>query len=114
MRAHDWTDVWNFFLDWMSHQTIPIQIAIGLGAAFVAVMALEGVRASFFPKRILESAALRNAGALQMSADFAPQEIPQAAWSDEPAAAPPVTVNSETARRSSPPQMRILGQRKPS
>jgi hypothetical protein len=114
MRAHDWTDVWNFFLDWMSHQTVPIQIAIGLGAAFVAVMALEGVRASFFPKRILESAALRNAGALQMSADFTPQEIPHAAWSDEPAAAPPVTVNSETARRSSPPQMRILGQRKPS
>lgn len=114
MRAHDWTDVWTLFLDWMSHQTIPIQIAIGLGAAFVAVMALEGIRASFFPKRILESAALRNAGALQTPAGFTPQEIPQAAWTDEPVVTPPVTVNSETARRSSPPQMRILGQRKPS
>jgi hypothetical protein len=115
MRAHDWTDVWNLFLDWMSHQTVPAQIAIGLGTAFIAVMAVEGVRASFFPKRILKSVALRNAEpAPTRSASIAPQEESHAIWSEVPVNAAPVTVNAEAVRRSGPQRLRVNGPRKPS
>src|ERR1700748_2461852 len=93
MRAHDWKDVWTLFLDWMSHQTIPIQIAIGLGAAFVAVMALEGLRASFFPKRILESAVLRRALPMPVKS-AAPLEAPDTNWNENEAQPLPLTVNS--------------------
>jgi hypothetical protein len=115
MRAHDWTDVWNLFLNWMSHQNIPAQIAIGLGAAFIAVMAVEGIRASFFPKRIVESVALRNAAPPPArSASIMPQEEPGAVWSEAPVAAAPVTVNAEAVRRSGPQRLRVNGPRKPS
>ncbi|MGA7713801.1 MAG: hypothetical protein WCA81_18045 [Rhizomicrobium sp.] len=49
MSHAGWGDVWNLALTVVRAQTVPIQILIGLSAAFVAVMALEGLRASFMP-----------------------------------------------------------------
>jgi hypothetical protein len=128
MSSHNWSDVWKLFLDLLSHESVVIQIASGLGAAFVAVMALEGIRASFFPKRILEGAALRSAAPPVAAAPVAPpppeeeekeEDMRAALWSDapEPAAYSPlprITVNSDIARRSSPRHLRVIGARKPS
>jgi hypothetical protein len=49
MSHAGWGDVWNLTLAVVSAQTIPVQILIGLSAAFLAVMVLEGLRASFMP-----------------------------------------------------------------
>jgi hypothetical protein len=131
MSSHSWSDVWKLFLDLLSHESVAIQIAMGLGAAFVAVMALEGIRASFFPKRILEGAALRNAAPPAAAAPIAvvaepiaappspEQDMRAALWSDAPepviySPLPRITVNSDTARRSSPRRLRVIGARKPS
>jgi hypothetical protein len=130
MSSHSWTDVWKLFLEKMSGESIVMQIAIGLGVALVAVMVLEGLRASFFPKRILEAVALRNAAAPLAPTPSAPpamdvkQEDMRAAWMApvQPAYAQSlayarqarITVNPQTYRRSSPQQLRIIGQRKPS
>ena len=123
MSSHNWSDVWKLFLDLLSHESIAIQIAVVLGAAFVAVMALEGIRASFFPKRILEGAALRSAAPPVAAAPIAPpppeEDMRAALWSDAPepvaySPLPRITVNSDTARRSSPRRLRVIGARKPS
>jgi hypothetical protein len=131
MSSHSWTDVWKVFLDVVSHETIVMQIAIVLGAAFAAVMTLEGIRASFFPKRIADAVTLRNAvpapqpalapapaPQTTLSAVPVPQEDMRAAWVAPPepvAYTPPrAMVNAEYARRSSPRRMRVIGQRKPS
>jgi hypothetical protein len=131
MSSHSWLDVWKVFLDVVSREGIAMQIAIVLGTAFVAVMALEGIRASFFPKRIAESVALREAAPppqptlsaappLPMPAAPAQQDEIRAAWTASPEplvyTPPPqhVTVNADCARRSSPRRMRVIGQRKPS
>ena len=120
MSSHSWADVWKVFLDMLSRESIAMQIAIGLGVAFFAVMALEGIRASFFPKRILARVALREAATLPPSVSAAPvpQEDIRAAWTApvEPMtyAPPRLTVNSSHVRRSSPQRMRVIGQRKPS
>jgi hypothetical protein len=124
-------DVWKLFLELLSHENIGVQIATGLGAAFVAVMVLEGIRASFFPKRILEGAALRSpappvpsspAAATPLSVVAPVQEVEdmRAAWTPEPAPEPVLytplpraTVNADLKRRSSPRRMRVIGQRKP-
>ncbi len=50
MQAN-WGDVWNLGLSVFAHQNIEVQILIGLGIAFGAVMILEGLRANFFPRR---------------------------------------------------------------
>jgi hypothetical protein len=123
MGSHSWTDVWKLFLDLLSRENIAMQIAIGLGAAFLAVMALEGIRASFFPKRIVESAALRSvapsaASAAAPSASSPPKDDMRAAWNlpQEPVAYMPLprnTVNADQARRSTPQPLRVIGARKP-
>ncbi len=126
MSSHSWLDVWKLFLDLLSRENTAVQIAIGLGAAFVAVMALEGIRASFFPKRILESAALRGAApppppALSVVPQEQGEDMRAAAWNPAPEVEPifytplpPATVNTGFARRSGPAQLRIIGARKPS
>jgi hypothetical protein len=129
MSAHNWTDVWKLFLDTLSRENIAMQIGVGLGAAFFAVMALEGVRASFFPKRIAEAVALRNVQPVPVTLAPPPQEVafpaPEqdmraAAWPAAPqqpvgySLLPRITVNADTSRRSSPRPLRVIGARKPS
>jgi hypothetical protein len=67
MRTHSWLDVWNLFLEVISHESIPVQIFSGLAVALIGVMALEGLRASFFPKRIADGVALRRPAPLPPS-----------------------------------------------
>jgi hypothetical protein len=126
MSSHSWTDVWKLFLDLLSRESVAIQIAAGLGAAFVAVMTLEGLRASFFPKRIADGATLRNAQSpaapafSEPSQSASPEEDMRAAARNpepEPISHIPLprfAVNADTSRRSSPRLMRVIGQRKPS
>lgn len=126
MSSHSWLDVWNLFLELLSRQSIAAQIAAGLGAAFVAVMTLEGLRASFFPKRILKGLALRDAvpAPPACAAPAAEEADIRTAWTpvDVPAFPPAAPanpllrppVNAAFVRRSSPRRMRIIGQRKPS
>lgn len=51
MRDASFADVWKLMLSVFSHEPVFVQVAIGLGAALVAVMCLEGFYASFFPRR---------------------------------------------------------------
>jgi hypothetical protein len=51
MSRAGWIDVWNSALAAIAAEPVWFQIAIALGAAFAAVMCLEGIRASFFPRR---------------------------------------------------------------
>jgi hypothetical protein len=129
MSSHSWLDVWKLFLDVVSRESIAMQIAAGLGAAFVAVMTLEGIRASFFPKRIVEAVKLRSAApapqptlsAAPLSPPVQEEDMRAAVWSPVPeletivrTPQPRATVNVEYGRRSSPRRMRVIGQRKPS
>jgi len=47
----DWRDIGVRISELVAKEPTYIQIAIGLAAAFTALMILEGLRASFFPKR---------------------------------------------------------------
>lgn len=47
----NWSDVWKLGLSVFAHQRIEVQILLGLLAAFLAIMVLEGLRASFFIRR---------------------------------------------------------------
>ena len=118
MRTQTWTDVWNLFLDVIARESVPVQIFAGLAVAFIAVMALEGLRASFFPKQIADGAALRRPEPL-------PQREQPSAFTETPTViepaleyvAPPMltAVNSggdTSRRRSSPRALRVA--RKPS
>jgi len=49
MSHAGWGDIWNLGLALVRAQPVHIQILIGLGVAFLAVMVLEGLRASFLP-----------------------------------------------------------------
>ena len=51
MSRAGWIDVWNSALVAIAAEPIWFQIAIALGAAFAVVMCLEGIHASFFPRR---------------------------------------------------------------
>jgi hypothetical protein len=51
MSTAGWVDVWNLAVTVTGNEPVPVKILIGLGAAFVAVMFLEGVHASFLPTR---------------------------------------------------------------
>jgi hypothetical protein len=133
MSSHSWLDIWKLFLDVLSHEAIAMQIAVGLGTAFFAVMALEGIRASFFPKRIAERVALRAAAvpvAVQEEAAAPQIEQPDiraaAVQVENPApvqtvyerparlaSGPAFTVNPGLSRRSSPQRLRVIGQQKP-
>jgi len=55
MQAASWSDVWHLGLTVFAHQRIELQILIGLGAAFSALMVIEGLRANFFPRRRAEA-----------------------------------------------------------
>ena len=129
MSAHSWTDVWKLFLELLSRESIAVQIAAGLGAAFIAVMALEGIRASFFPRRIIEGVALRAATPpappsrsaapvmddMDIRAGWDPVDafvFPQAVVTTGPR--PGAMVNASYIRRSSPRHLRVIGARKPS
>jgi hypothetical protein len=49
-----WREIGVLVADMVAKEPPFIQIAIGLSAAFVALMILEGLRASFVPRRISE------------------------------------------------------------
>jgi len=49
MSHAGWGDIWNLVFAIARAQPAPIQILMGLGAAFAVVMFLEGLRASFLP-----------------------------------------------------------------
>ena len=49
MSHAGWGNIWNLVLALVRAQPIQIQILVGLGLAFLAVMVLEGLRASFLP-----------------------------------------------------------------
>jgi hypothetical protein len=49
MSHAGWGSVWNLVLALLRAQPVQIQILIGLAVAFLAVMVLEGLRASFLP-----------------------------------------------------------------
>jgi hypothetical protein len=51
MSNAGWIDVWNLALKVTANEPTPLTILIGLGAVFVVVMFLEGLRASFLPVR---------------------------------------------------------------
>jgi len=51
MVHSSWGDVWRLALGVFAGQRIEVRILIGLLAAFLALMVIEGLRASFFPKR---------------------------------------------------------------
>ncbi len=71
----NWSDVWNLALAVFSHQRIEVQILIGLAAALGALMIIEGLRASFFPRRRAQ-AAIREP---EETIVFIPRKPPQAA-----------------------------------
>jgi hypothetical protein len=51
MNHASWMDVWVSALAAAILEPVWIQMALALGAAFAAVMCLEGIRASFLPQR---------------------------------------------------------------
>jgi hypothetical protein len=72
-----WSDVWKLGLSVFAQQSIEVQILIGLAAAFCAVMVIEGLRASFFPRR--RAAAIQPIAKPEQQAVFIPQPpAPQA------------------------------------
>lgn len=51
MVSGDWKAVWDAAMVAVGHQPIEIRVGIGLAAAFLALMVLEGLRANFVPRR---------------------------------------------------------------
>jgi hypothetical protein len=51
MNHAGWGDVWRVAIATIATEPVWMQLALALGAAFAAVMCLEGIRASFFPRR---------------------------------------------------------------
>ena len=51
MSHAGWVDVWNLAAGLVAGEPIHRQITIGLGAVFAAAMCLEGLYASFLPRR---------------------------------------------------------------
>ena len=51
MSNAGWMDVRDAVLAALAAEPVWIQMALALATAFVAVMCLEGIRASFFPRR---------------------------------------------------------------
>lgn len=80
-----WADIWSLLLAHIGAQAIEVRILIGLGAAFTALMIVEGLRASFLPRRAMPSAgvASKPAGVLRPEktvthAPFRPRPAPAA------------------------------------
>jgi hypothetical protein len=61
MRGAGWLDVWDSVLAALAVEPTWFQIAVALGAAFAVAMCLEGIRASFFPRRYAETLARKYA-----------------------------------------------------
>jgi len=53
-----WVELWNLALARFAAEDIQIRIFIGLGAAFLVLMIVEGLRASFRPVRARPQAAV--------------------------------------------------------
>jgi hypothetical protein len=51
MSHAGWVDVWKLVLAIVAREPVAFQIFFGVGAAFAAVMFLEGIYASFLPVR---------------------------------------------------------------
>jgi len=128
MSARSWGDVWNLTLQLMSREPIFLQIVAWLGVALFAVMALDGLRSNFFPRRAPPSKPLEPPGAepeivappqmieaepasLVTNGTLARFAPPKAAFVQQPVHQ---MVNRPRAFRSSPRQTRVLGTRKPS
>ncbi len=121
MRAGGWADVWTLILELISRELVPIRIAAGLAVAFVFVMVLEGLRASFFPKHIAERVAAvepareeEDAGPSGHSFGSTEQQRSMAFGAAGASDREFAMVNSNSAFRSSPQQLRVLRARKPS
>lgn len=53
--AAEWKEIWTLASAMIARQPPPIQIVVGLCAAFVALMVVEGLRASFLPRRLQDN-----------------------------------------------------------
>ncbi len=51
MRDGRWGDVWNALIAALAHEPVELRILFWLVVAFLTVMALEGMRSSFAPRR---------------------------------------------------------------
>jgi len=123
MSTRNWGDLWDLLIALMSREPIFVEIMFWLGVAFLAVMVLEGLRSSFFPKRTTEAAPSASAPSIEgadepMTLAQAQSHIP-ANMAEESAASVPVasrqiyqTIDRSRVFRSSPRQTRILGTRK--
>jgi hypothetical protein len=124
MGTRSWGGLWHLLIQLMSHEPIFVEIMAWVGVAFLAVMALEGIRSSFFPKRT-ESAVSTKPTAFQaadepMTLAQAQSQIPVSIAEESTpqvfTASPTVyqTVSRPRTFRSSPRETRILGARKQS
>jgi hypothetical protein len=74
MNSADWKAVWDAAIVAYGHQPMEIRVGLALAVAFLALMVLEGLRASFLPQR--------HAGVAEHKSPAVP---PQAASSPEAA-----------------------------
>lgn len=51
MISADWKAVWDALMVAYGHQPIEMRVGLALAAAFLVLMVLEGLRASFLPRR---------------------------------------------------------------
>ncbi|HUJ04343.1 MAG TPA: hypothetical protein VLW75_11940 [Rhizomicrobium sp.] len=117
MGAGNWSGLWSAFLALLAREPAHVNILAALAAAFLAVMALEGIRSSFFPRRMVAIASKPQAENPATGDGDSYQTHASAAFEPMLPAAPPRTaekVKRAFPRRSSPAAPRILGVRKPS
>ncbi len=55
MRDGRWGDVWDSLIAALAHEPVELRILFWLVVAFLTVMALEGMRSSFVPRRAPKS-----------------------------------------------------------
>lgn len=60
MHGAGWQDIVEGIINLVAHEPPFVQILIGLGAAFCALMVLEGLRANFVPRRSARPAKSRD------------------------------------------------------
>jgi len=112
-----WSVLWSTFLAQMAREPVQVNILLVLAMAFIAVMAIEGIRSSFFPRRTV--ATMPKPQAESDTTGDSDSHSAHAAASLEPMPlaaprAPAAEVKRVFPRRSSPPLPRILRVRKPS
>jgi uncharacterized protein YjeT (DUF2065 family) len=97
MSHAGWMHVWNSAVAAIAAEPIWYQIAVALGVAFAAVMCLEGIRATFFPRRY----------AAMLTQKYAPDAaLPRTAESSVDG-----SVQQNRAKHGSPPR-RVVRNRK--